>query len=81
MQEEAVENHLLTAFSFTSRKELAVTRGEEGGANGEQGRRVVKEHVEGTHGQSQREAGSRMGSGDILGGRSGGMDTTVHEQQ
>ena len=46
------------------KSELTVTRGEVGNNNGGKGGRVFQEHVQMTHGQSQRGVRSRVGSGD-----------------
>ena len=45
--------------------------------------RAINEHVQRTHGQSQRGVGLRVGGGDWKGGQSGGgkMKTIVLEQQ
>ena len=55
-----------------------------GGDNGVKWRKCFQEHVQRTHGQNQRGAGSRVGSGNGWGGGGvvgGGMETTVLEQQ
>ena len=66
------------------KNKLTVTREEVGEDNGGKRGKGFQEHVERTHGQSQRGAGPRVGSGDGWGGggSSGGdMETTVLEQQ
>ena len=46
------------------KNKLTVTRGEVGEDNEGKGGKVVKEHVQRTQGQNQREIGLRVGSGD-----------------
>ena len=63
------------------KKKLTVLRGEGGGITGEKWRRVIKEYVQWTHGQSQSGIGLRVGvhgAGEIGGWK---METTVIEQE
>ena len=65
------------------KNKLTVTRGEVGKDIEEKRGKGFQEHVQRTHGQNQRQVGSRVGSGDGSGGETGGgeMETTVLEQQ